>query len=314
MAVVAGIDGLGPGRRVATLGVFDGVHRGHRAALHATVATAGEEAARAVVVTFDPHPAAVLRGEAPPLLLDPAESRARMLALGIDDVVVQPFDRDFASLLPEEFLVRLGAGGDLRAMVMGEGAAFGRGRSGTTEVVAEIGARLGFRLVIVPVLRVGGERVSSGLIRALVERGRLTQAARLLGRRHAVTGTVVRGDGRGRDLGYPTANLAFEQAVTLPPEGVYAVRVSWGGPDPVAPTRYADGVASLGVRPTFGDGDRALEVYLFDFDEDLYGQRLRLELVRRQRGQRQFVRIAALRRQMDRDAARAREILARAAA
>src|SRR5918999_1202533 len=220
-----------------------------------------------------------------------------MLALGIDDVVVQPFDRDFASLLPEEFLVRLGAGGDLRALVMGEGAAFGHRRSGTTDVVAEIGARLGFRLVVVPVLRVGGERVSSGRIRELVARGRLTAAARLLGRRHAVTGTVVRGDGRGRDLGYPTANLAFDQAVTLPPDGVYAVRVSWGGPDPVAPTRYADGVASLGVRPTFGDGDRVLEVYLFDIDEDLYGEHLRVELVRRQRRQRRFVRIAALRHQ-----------------
>jgi riboflavin kinase/FMN adenylyltransferase len=162
---------------------------------------------------------------------------------------------------------------------------------------------------VVASLLVGGEPVSSSRIRALVEDGRLTQAARLLGRRHAVTGTVVHGDARGRELGYPTANLAWERPVALPPDGVYATRVSWGG-TALAPARTAAGVASLGVRPTFDGHDRVLEVYLFDLDEDLYGERMRVEFVRRQRGQRKFSRIAGLRRQMDRDAERARAILA----
>ena len=139
--------------------------------------------------------------------------------------------------------------------------------------------------------------------------GRLATARTLLGRRFAVVGTVVHGDGRGRELGYPTANLAFDQPVALPPDGIYAVRASWDGADPLHPRHRADGVASLGVRPTFGERTRLLEAHLFDVSPDLYGRRLRVEFVRRQRGERRFASAAALVTQMDLDAARARRIL-----
>lgn len=158
----------------------------------------------------------------------------------------------------------------------------------------------------------GDARVSSSRIRELVEEGLLAKAARLLGRRYAVVGTVVHGDRRGRTLGYPTANFAFDAPVCLPPDGIYAVRISWGGRSLLRPNHRANGVASLGVRPTFGVGARVLEVHLFDFDGDLYGRRMRVEFVRRQRGERRFHDAAALVRQMDRDAARARRVLASA--
>src|SRR5262249_21373081 len=147
---------------------------------------------------------------------------------------------------------------------------------------------LGFDVVHVSALPAADRRISSGWLRELVGNGQLSTVRRLLGRPYAVTGTVVKGDGRGRDLGFPTANLAFGKPVALPPNGIYAVRVGWGGRDPLRPDRRADAVASLGVRPTFGGGERLLEVHLFDFDGDLYGQQLRVEFVRRQRGERKF--------------------------
>ncbi len=174
-----------------------------------------------------------------------------------------------------------------------------------------LGAQEGFDVVQVGHHHSQGVAISSSRIRAAIEAGRLAEAARLLGHRYAVTGTVVHGDARGRALGFPTANLAFEAPVALPPDGIYAVRVSWGG-DPLQPDRRADGVASLGVRPTFGHGSRVLEVFLLDFDEDLYDARLRVEFVRRQRGERRFASIEELVDQMQRDVTRARAVLAAA--
>jgi len=310
MRIVQGIDQLPRGLRfVPTVGVFDGVHRGHCAVLRTTVGAARAEAARAVVVTLDPHPDAVLHGRQPLLLCDPAERLARLAATGVDFVVVQHFDRAFASLTAERFVGMLAEGRDLAALVMSAESAFGNERRGTPEVLAEAGRRIGFRLLRVRPLQVGGHAVSSSVIRQLVADGQLAAARRLLGRPHAVVGEVVRGEGRGRALGYPTANLAFGQPVALPPDGIYAVRVGWGGDNVLAPARRADGVASLGVRPTFGPGQRVLEVYLFGIDEPLYGERLRVAFVRRQRRERRFPGPAALVRQMDRDAARARQIL-----
>jgi riboflavin kinase/FMN adenylyltransferase len=270
--------------------------------------------ARAVplVVTFQPHPDDVLRGAAPPLLCDLDERLARFAAVGIEAAVVQRFDREFAALPAAEFLRSLCAGDArrLRSIVMTPQSAFGHGRDGTPQSVAEVGRSLDFEVVTVdPLTAADGTRISSSRIRSAVIAGRLGEATRLLGRRHAVRGEVVHGDGRGRELGYPTANLRFPDPVALPPDGVYAVRVSWDGVDPLHPARQAAGVASLGVRPTFGGGDRLLEVNLFDISEDLYGAWLRVEFVRRQRGQRHFAAIAALIRQMDRDAERARTIL-----
>ncbi|HVQ21770.1 MAG TPA: bifunctional riboflavin kinase/FAD synthetase [Candidatus Saccharimonadia bacterium] len=296
-------------RIVAAIGVFDGVHRGHRAFIGRLVQEARRSEARSVLVTFQPHPASVLRGAPPTVLCDPDERTARLAGLGVDHLVVERFDAALAALSAEDFVARLQAGRRLVALVMTGASAFGRGRAGNLASMRALGALEGFDVVEVGQHHSQGAVISSSRIRAAVEAGRLAEVARLLGRRYAVTGTVVHGDARGRTLGFPTANLAFEAPVALPPDGIYAVRVSWGG-DASRPQRRADGVASLGVRPTFGHGSRILEVFLLDFDEDLYGVRLRVEFVRRQRGERRFTSIERLVDQMQRDVARARAVLA----
>jgi riboflavin kinase/FMN adenylyltransferase len=292
------------------VGVFDGLHRGHLAVLKALVRVAARAGAAPVVISFEPHPDLILRGIAPPLLCDPAEREARFAALGVAHLVVQPFDQAFAALSATAFVERLMSRRDLSALVMAPDSAFGRGREGSVEMVGALGARLGFRIEVVRPVRAGGSPISSSRVRGLLSGGRLAQARDLLGRPPAVTGEVVRGDGRGRNLGFPTANLAFAEPVALPPQGIYAVRASWGGTDPLRPARRALGVASLGVRPTFGPGAQVLEVYLLDVAKDLYGERLRVEFVRRQRGERRFDPVEALVAQMGRDVSRARMILA----
>ncbi len=305
------VDELPVGLRfVLAIGVFDGVHRGHQRVIGSLVRAARENAAEPVVLTFDPHPARALRGSAPPLLCDPHERFARLEQLGVGTIVVQTFDAQFAAQPPDQFLGRLCSGRTLAGLVMTAESAFGRDRTGGLPEIRRLSKPLGFKTIEVPRLASDGSSLSSTHIRKLVESGRLSDAARLLGRRYAVIGTVATGDRRGRELGYPTANLAFDEEVALPPDGIYAVRAEWGGGDPLRPERRAEGVASLGVRPTFGGGARILEVHLFDTDEDLYGQRLRVEFVRRLRGERRFNSADALVRQMDRDAARAREVLA----
>jgi len=297
------VDQLPPGLRfVVAVGMFDGVHRGHAAMIRSEVAAADRLDGRAVVVTFDPHPETVLRGSTPLLLCDPAEKAALLGAAGADYVVIQRFDQKFADQPAATFLKRLAAGRALVGIVMTPETAFGRDRDGTLAAIESLAPTLGLEIIHVDQLLVGGRRVSSGRIREAVAGGRLAEARRLLGRNYAVTGEVVHGDGRGRDLGFPTANLAFGGPVVLPPNGIYAVRATWDG-------QSADGVASLGVRPTFGEGERLLEVNLFEFGGDLYGLRLRVEFVRRQRGERKFGSVGALVKQMERDAQRARQIL-----
>jgi riboflavin kinase/FMN adenylyltransferase len=303
MKVLHSVDELPAGLRfVVVVGMFDGVHRGHRQMLAAQAAAARRLAAQSVVVTFDPHPESVLRGSTPSLLCDPGEKAMLLGAAGAEYVAVQPFDREFASQPAETFLRRLDSGRDLVGVVMSPETAFGRDRDGTQAAVETLAPAMGFEVIDAGQFTLGGKRVSSGRIREAVAAGRLAEARRLLGRRYAVTGTVVHGDARGRDLGFPTANLHFDGPVVLPPNGIYAVRASWEG-------GKADGVASLGVRPTFGAGERLLEVYLLDFDGDLYGKRMRVEFVRRQRGERKFGSVGALVDQMRRDVERARSIL-----
>ncbi len=312
MRVLHGIDDLPQGLRFAlTIGMFDGVHRGHQRAVRTLVKTARAMAAEAVVLTFDPHPAAVLRGGAPPLLCSLEERQAWLARLGVDTTVIQHFDDEFADQLPEQFLRRVATGRHLVALVMTAESAFGRDRTGMLSTIQDVSRTMGFRIVEVPRLASDGRSLSSTRIRATLAGGRLAEVRALLSRPHAVSGTVVRGDRRGRELGYPTANLDFDEPVALPSDGVYAVRAGWGGEDPINPARSADGVASLGVRPTFGGGARTFEVHLFNIDEDLYGERLRVELVRRLRGERTFASAEALVRQMDRDSERAREVLRR---
>lgn len=312
MKVLRSMDDLPEGLRFAlTIGVFDGVHRGHQRALRILVESAERDHAEAVVLTFDPHPSKVLGGSSPPLLCAPDERLARIADIGVQTTIVQRFDEAFADQPPEEFLARLCNGRQLVTLVMSTESAFGRDRAGGPFAVKKLGRDMGFRVMEVPQLRGAGGALSSTRLRGLLAEGRLSSVRRLLGRDYAVTGEVVRGDQRGRDLGYPTANLGFAEPVALPTDGIYAVRASWRGDNPLRPERRADGVASLGVRPTFGGGDRTLEVYLFDIDEDLYGERLRVEFVRRLRGEKKFASAQALVAQMDRDADRARAALAR---
>jgi len=306
-----GLSELPRGLRMAlTVGVFDGMHRGHLSLLAATVREARAWDATPVAVTFEPHPDALFRGAPPPRLCDEQERLERLAAAGIAHIVVERFDAAFAAQSASEFLASIRRGRDLAGLVMTTESAFGRGREGTAEALSELGRRDGFRVAVVSPLVVGGQPVSASRIRDLLAAGRLAAASGLLGRRAAVIGTVVRGDGRGRDLGFPTANVEFEAPVVLPPDGIYAAKVTWGGPAILRPRRQATGVASLGVRPTFGGGERLLEVHLFDFDELLYGERLRIVFVRRQRGERHYHSVAALVAQMERDGSRARQLLA----
>ena len=282
---------------VVVPGNYDGVHRGHRALLRAA-REAGTEALPVVALTFDPHPARVLAPAQAPAQLTTLTRRIELLnGCGADEVRVQRFDRAFASLEPERFARQLLRDGlKARLVVVGPDFRFGAGRAGTAEVLRGLGDRLGFSVLPVPSIRAHGLTVSSSAIRDAIARSDLALATRMLGRHHDVTGTVVEGNKRGRDLGFPTANVVPEP-VLLPPDGVYAVlaqRLS-PGPGPVLPA-----VANLGLRPTFKAG-RSLEVHLLDFDQDLYGCPLRVAFVEYLRAEQRFDGVQSLRAQIRKD-------------
>ena len=298
------------GRAVVTLGVFDGVHRGHRHLLASTAAAAHDRGAAAVALVFDPHPDEVIRpGTTVPRLLPPKLTLERLKDSGIDHAVIIAFDDELRSLAPEDFCAALSPGIELRGVVMTPDSAFGRGRSGTPVRVAEIGAERGFDVVTVEPLLVGGTPVSSSRIRSLLREGDVRGAAVLLGAPPLLQGTVVHGDRRGRDLGFPTANLSFAYTAALPALGIYVGRVSVPERG-VRPGHAA--LVSVGVRPTFHDDGRVLvEVYLLDWDGDLYDAILTVELDARLREERRFGSVDELVTQMRADEAEARRRLAR---
>jgi len=309
---IRGIDHLPKDTRLAvTVGVFDGVHRGHQQVFRVLEETARRLGAMPVVVTFDPHPDAVVAGRAPDMLMDRRERIERIGRLVGGVVVLQTFDEVFRRTTAEEFVKRLGGGRNLAALVMTRVSAFGRDRGGTLPVLREMGAAGGWELVEAPTLDSGGARVSSARIRQLVSDGQLDTAAELLGRPFALVGSVVHGEQRGRELGFPTANLDFAQPVALPPDGIYAARVSWGGEEVLEPQERADAVVSLGTQPTFGGRVRLLEVHLLDRDADLYGVRMRVQFHTWVRGQRRYDSVDELVVQMGHDVERARQILGR---
>jgi riboflavin kinase / FMN adenylyltransferase len=310
MDYLRSIDALPRDTRLAvTVGVFDGVHRGHQQVFAVLEQTARRLGAMPAVVTFDPHPDAVVAGRAPDLLMDQQERLEWISQLVAGMVVLQRFDEVFRRTTAEEFMTRIGGGRNLAALVLTHVSAFGRDRAGTLPVLRQMGAERGWETVEAATLDWRGARVSSARTRELITAGRLTTAARLLGRPYALVGDVVHGERRGRDLGYPTANLHFADPVCLPPEAIYAARASWGGEALLSPSERADAVISLGTQPTFGGRVRVLEVHLLDRDEDLYGQRLRVEFCRRLRAQKRYDSAAELVQQMGRDVARARELL-----
>ncbi len=287
-----------------TIGSFDGVHLGHQRLLSEFVAEAREADAPAVVITFYPHPAEVLGKVHEPFYLSTPEEKAALMAeLGVDVVVTHPFNRDVARLSAEEFMERLRRHLGLRRLWVGYDFALGRNREGDIPTLRQIGERMGYTLVVFPPYAVEGEIVSSSRIRRALADGDVEKAARLLGRLYAVPGEVVRGDGRGRGLGFPTANLAVWEKRMVPASGVYAAFARAG--DKVYPA-----VVNIGVRPTFEErAAPRIEAHLIGYSGNLYGEKLALEFVKRLRAERKFPSAEALRAQIERDVAQAKEIL-----
>ncbi|TMQ50572.1 MAG: bifunctional riboflavin kinase/FAD synthetase [Candidatus Eisenbacteria bacterium] len=295
-----------------SVGAFDGLHLGHRQILSRTIARARERAGRSVVVSFDPHPDLVLAKsfQAVAPLSPLPEKRERLAVLGVDELRVLPFTRELASLEPEEFVERhLVRPHALHALVVGVNFALGRGRSGNVPRLREIGRRLGFEVETVPLLEIGGDPVTSTRIRGALVRGRVDEAARLLGRWYALGGAVVTGDAIGRTLGVPTANLRLHDEKFLPADGIYAVWARIGSESVRRP-----GAMSIGVRPTFGGQERTLEVHLIDWSGDLLGADLEVELVDWIRPELRFESAEALSVAMREDLAEARRRLAAAPA
>ena len=303
---------------VVTMGTFDGLHRGHQAVLAEVTRRARAGKLASVLVTFDPHPLAVVNPAAAPKLLTlPAEKAALVQAQGIDRFVLMPFTPAVAQLDAAAFVTRLCDEYGMRELVMGYDHGFGRGRAGDVELVERLAREQDFRMAVVDAVRDGGQPISSTLIRSGVAHGDLDSAARWLGRRYSVRGTVVRGAGRGRTIGIPTINLESPDArKLLPPDGVYAVRVrilESGvrilNPDSRIP-EYG-GMMNQGARPTFGEQARTLEVHLFDFDGELYGETVDVAWVRRLRDVQAFPSREALVAQLERDRQAARATLNR---
>jgi riboflavin kinase/FMN adenylyltransferase len=293
---------------VVAIGNFDGVHRGHQAVLQAARAEAERRSVACFMLTFEPHPRAFFSGR-PLFRLTPAPLKAAVAAaLGLDGALVLPFDRALAGKEAEAFVrevlvERLAIG----AAMTGYDFHFGKARRGTPQFLAEQGALHGFSVTVVDALLEGGEAVSSTRVRTALAAADVDAAARLLGWRFAVAGTVVRGDGRGRDLGYPTANMVLDPAVEFG-HGIYAVRfVRTDG-------SVADGVASYGRRPTFGGGEPVLETFVFDFSGDLYGETALVSFYGFIRSERRFETAAELVGQMEADSIDARAIVGRAPA
>jgi riboflavin kinase/FMN adenylyltransferase len=305
------VSGEDRGASVA-IGNFDGVHLGHQAVIGIAREAAGHNGSPLGVLTFEPHPREFFAPNAPPFRLMNAGAKAhRLEKLGVEILYELNFNKALSSLSPADFAAQVIARGlGLAHVVVGEDFCFGKGRAGTAADLARFGREMGFGVTVAPLLETGGIEVSSTRIRAALSEGRPRDAATMLGHLHRIEGSVIRGDQRGRELGYPTANMSI--AGLHPPKfGVYAVEADvLTGPH--AGRHHA--VASLGVRPMFGVNQPNLETHLFDFKGDLYGAQLSVALVEYLRPEETFDSLDALIVQMDRDSAAARRILSQRAA
>jgi len=301
----AASDGTLRGATVA-IGNFDGVHRGHKAVIAAALARARALGKPAAALTFEPHPRAFFNPDEPLFRLTPEPAKLRLLAAtGLDGAIVLSFDAELAKLSAEDFVGRVLVDRfAVSGAAIGFNFHFGANRAGSPEFLQTQGARHGFAVDIVPPLSDGGRPVSSGPIRAALAAGRLDDAAEFLGYPWFVSGTVIHGDERGRELGFPTANLRLDPACALR-HGIYAVRAA------VAGRRY-DGVASFGRRPMFDTGAVLLEIFLFDFSGDLYGADMDVAFIAWLRDEVVFASAKDLVRQMEEDSRDARAALARA--
>lgn len=295
-----------PGPLFLAIGVFDGVHVGHRAVISRACNDASQHGGHAVVVTFDPHPVRVLRPEQAPRVMTSTKHKAKLLnCLGVEHLLLIHFDEQFASTPPEQFIRELAAAATIREICVGHQWSFGKGRAGNLDLLKTLGDELGFDELGVAAVKVDGQIVSSTLIRGLVQSGDLATAARYLGRPYSILGTVVQGDQIGRRIGFPTANLSAHNE-QFPPNGVYAVEAHRGS------ERLA-GVVNIGVRPTIAHatGERLLELHIFDFREDIYGEDIEVVFRGFLRAEQKFPDLSALSTQLQLDVASARELLRR---
>lgn len=292
---------------VLTVGTFDGVHAGHKVLVNRVLDLADEENARSVIVTFDPHPRDIINpGQAGIKLLSSLDERSELLSdLGVDEMVVIPFDRDFSLLTSEEFVrdiiwEKIG----VSSFVIGYDHQFGRNREGTIETVQKIGRELGFKTHVVSKQEVGDKTVSSTAIRhAIHDDGDMRLAASLLDKHYILNGTVVHGDKRGKQIGFPTANIKPQnEKKVIPKKGVYAVWVRYED-------SYYKGMMNIGDRPTFEGDSTTLEVHILDFDSDIYGKDVQLQFVKRIRDEQQFSGIDELKNQLKNDEKNARSVL-----
>jgi riboflavin kinase/FMN adenylyltransferase len=312
MLIFRGYKGLPETARgaVVAIGNFDGVHHGHQAVIGAAGSRARELGRAHAVLTFEPHPRSVFRPNDPPFRLTPFAMKARLIAgLGVDRLFALPFDKAFAAKTAEDFVREvLVEGLGAAHVVAGYDFVFGNKRRGTPALLADFGRGLGFGVTIMdPVEQADGDIYSATGIRELLLRGAPREAARRLGRFWEIEGPVETGDKLGRQLGFPTANVALGEHLR-PATGIYAVRAAEAGEgEPV----WRDGVASFGWRPTVGGTDQRFEVHLFDFSGDLYGRVLRVQLIDYLRPEAKFDGLDALKTQIAADAAQARAVLAR---
>lgn len=300
-------DLAGSGPYAVTIGRFDGVHRGHRHLIGLTVESARRQGLRGLAITFEPHPEQVLRPEqAPPRLSAPATKAALLAATGLDVVAVLPFTLEFSRQLPEEFVDRLVATVQPRELWVGEDFAFGYRRSGTPERLAELGATRGFVVHrVARIQRDGGATISSTAIRQALLGGDVALATELLGRPYALDGVVVHGAKRGRELGYPTANLLPPVGLVVPANGIYATLADVPGLVSAQPA-----MTSIGVRPVFDNGERIIEAHLLDWSGDLYDRTLQLRFLQWLRPEEKFPSIEALIARMGRDGVETRAVVA----
>ncbi|HEY1581628.1 MAG TPA: bifunctional riboflavin kinase/FAD synthetase [Chthoniobacterales bacterium] len=296
-----------PGPVFLAIGVFDGVHRGHQAVISTAARHAEEAGGTAVVVTFDPHPAKILRPKESPRLLTATQHKIALIrTLGVSHLLVLKFNRELAGTVPADFVRQLvAAARPLREICVGQEWSFGKNRAGNLALLKELGAQLDFMVVGVEPVTSHGEVISSTAIRKAVEAGDFAAATRMLGRDYTILGTVEEGKHLGRSLGFPTANLSAHSE-QFPPNGVYAAEGSLD-------EKTMRGVVNLGVRPTIEDGSpqRVLEFHVFDLERDLYGREIEMRFVRYLRPEQKFENLAALREQIARDVRTAHEVFSK---
>lgn len=295
-----------PGERVITLGAFDGLHLGHQALISKTFELAQELKAQPALVTFDPHPRKVIQPHLDLKLLTPLEEKLELLKKkGLPEVIIIPFTKALAELSPDLFVEKyLIDYLNIKGIVIGFNFRFGRNRTGDPDLLRKLGTLYGYQVEVVPAVTIAGKKVSSTMIRELLKRGEVEEANKLLGRPYTLIGSVVKGKGRGRELGFPTANLMIPPEKLLPAPGVYAVWAILGE------KRYP-GAMNVGIKPTFGDKELSVEVHILNFSSNcnLYHQNLRIELVKFIRSEQKFSSKKALISQIQKDCQQIKEYL-----